>query len=390
MAWCELETSTGEMDDHGHGTHTAGTIGAAGNNGTGVAGVNWSSSIMGLKFLSASGRGYLSDAVQAINYATMMRTEYGVNVRVTNNSWGGGGYSPAMASAIEASNDAGILFSAAAGNSHSNNDLNPHYPSSYDASNVIAVAATDHDDNLASFSSYGQNTVHLAAPGVSVYSTVLGNGYAAYSGTSMATPHVSGVAALAWSVAPDASVAEIKNAILDGADSLNSLHGKVATGGRLNAYNTLQLLPGKPLVGSLSASPNPVAAGKAASLIASDVTDRDGDLATVHFYHDANNDGQLDSADPGLGYDTTIVDGVASVALDTSDLAVGTHRFFARAIDQRGLTSSPMSTALTVLEPDDHGDDAATATYVAVNASTVSLAGNILTIRRTDSSETWN
>jgi len=237
------------MDDHYHGTHVAGTIAAAGNNGTGVTGVSWNTQIMALKFLSASGSGSTYDAVRAVNYATMMKTQYGVNVRVTNNSWGGGGYSQSLNDAIVASGQADMLFIAAAGNNGTNNDSSPHYPSNYNLDNVISVAATDYNDQLASFSNYGVNTVDLAAPGVSIYSTKPGNSYGSLSGTSMATPHVAGVAALAWSVAPDASAAEIRAAILDGVDNLASLDGKVTTGGRLNAYNALQQL-GLTIVGS--------------------------------------------------------------------------------------------------------------------------------------------
>ena len=247
------------MDDHSHGTHVAGTIAGAGNNGAGVAGVNWSSSIMALKFLSASGSGSIADAVEAVNYITMMKTTYGVNVRLSNNSWGGGGYSQSMYDAIAANNAADILFVAAAGNSSTNNDVTPHYPSNYDIDNVISVAATDHNDNLASFSCYGATTVDLAAPGVSIYSTLPGGSYGSYSGTSMATPHVAGVAALAWSVNPGASALQIRDAIFQGTDTVASLSGDVATGGRLNARNTLELL-GMSVVGSDPAADSTVAA----------------------------------------------------------------------------------------------------------------------------------
>ena len=172
----------------------------------------------------------------------MMRTQYGVNVRVINNSWGGGNYSAAMDTAIRAAGDAGILFVAAAGNNATNNDASPQYPANYTAPNVISVAAVDQNKNLASFSCYGATTVDIAAPGVSIYSTVPGNRYAIYSGTSMATPFVSGVAALAWAADPNATVAEVRNAILNGADQVAALSGKVATGGVLDAYHTLQLL----------------------------------------------------------------------------------------------------------------------------------------------------
>ena len=230
------------MDDNRHGTHVAGTIAAVGDNSDGVAGVNWSSSIMAIKFLNSGGSGSLSNAVRAINYATMMRTDFGVDIRLTSNSWGGGGYEQSMYDAIAAGGEAGILFIAAAGNDSANNDVSPHYPSSYDLDNVIAVAATDHNDNRASFSCYGATSVDLAAPGVNVYSTVPGNGYASLSGTSMATPHVSGVAALAWATAPGATAAQIRDALFAGVDPIESLSGKLVTGGRLNARGTLAQL----------------------------------------------------------------------------------------------------------------------------------------------------
>ena len=185
------------MDDNGHGTHVAGTIAAEGK-GIGVTGVAYSTTIMPLKFLDANGSGYLSDAVEAINYATMERTVYGVNVRVDNCSWGGGGFSAAMQSAIQAANNAGIMVVTAAGNSGTNNDTSPQYPANYNLPNVISVAASNQNNQLASFSNYGAATVDIAAPGVSIYSTTPNNTYSTYSGTSMATPHVSAVAAMAW------------------------------------------------------------------------------------------------------------------------------------------------------------------------------------------------
>ena len=219
------------MDDNGHGTHVSGTIAAVGNNSLGVAGVNWSASIMALKFMDSTGSGYLSDAIRAINYATMERTQYGVNVRVINASWGGGGFSAAMQTAIQAAGDAGILFVAAAGNSGTNNDVTAQYPANYTPANVISVAATDQNDQLASFSCYGATTVDLAAPGVSIYSTLPNNRYGYYSGTSMATPMVSGVAALAWAYDPKATVADIRNAILQGVDHVSSLAARSPAAG---------------------------------------------------------------------------------------------------------------------------------------------------------------
>ncbi|NBS34166.1 MAG: hypothetical protein EBS83_15505, partial [Planctomycetia bacterium] len=218
-----------------------------------VAGVNWEVSLMGLKFLSASGSGSTSDAIQAINYATMMRTRYGQNVRVTSNSWGGGGSSDAMRQAIEAGAAADILFVAAAGNDGADNDANPQYPASYLSEAVVSVAATNRNDALASFSNYGATSVDLAAPGAGIVSTVPGGGYASYSGTSMATPHVAGAAALALAVDPSLSVADLKTALLSTVDGVSGLTGKLLTGGRLNAGTLLASLSSEPARSSLFA-----------------------------------------------------------------------------------------------------------------------------------------
>ncbi len=183
------------MDDNGHGTHVAGIIGAVGNNGQGVAGVNWNVTIMPLKFLDSTGGGYTSDAIRAINYATMERVQYGVNVRVINASWSSGVADPGLSAAIQAAGNAGILFVAAAGNSGTNNDMSPQYPANISLPNVVSVAASDSNNNLAVFSDYGASSVNLAAPGVSIYSTLPGGRYGFLSGTSMATPEVAGVAA---------------------------------------------------------------------------------------------------------------------------------------------------------------------------------------------------
>lgn len=230
------------FDDHGHGTHVAGTIGAVGDNGVGITGVGWTASLMALKFLGPSGSGATSNAVRAINYATMMRTHFNVNIRVTNNSWGGGGAYLPLQSAIEASRRADMLFVAAAGNNGQNTDLDPHFPSSYNADNLIAVAATNRRDQLASFSNYGHRTVDLAAPGTTIYSTAPAQRYATFSGTSMASPHVAGTAALAWNRFPTASYADVRDALFAAVDPLASLSGKVATSGRLNARGTLEAL----------------------------------------------------------------------------------------------------------------------------------------------------
>jgi subtilisin family serine protease len=239
--WDFVNNDNDPMDDHGHGTHVAGTIGAAGNNGIGVSGVNWYAKIAALKFLNKQGSGTTSDAIKAIQYAVMM------GFKITNNSWGGGGYSQALYDAIKAANEAGDLFVAAAGNSSTNTDLSPSYPASYNLSNIISVAATDHKDQKGSFSNYGAVSVDLGAPGVNILSTVpVGfcslcstTGYLSLNGTSMATPHVAGAAALLWTQKPLLTHGEVKQKIMASGDSLPSLAGITASGRRLNLSNLL-------------------------------------------------------------------------------------------------------------------------------------------------------
>lgn len=222
------------MDDRGHGTHVAGTIAAVGNNGVGVAGVNWTGKVAAIKFLSSSGSGTLEDAVAAVQYATMM------GFKITSNSWGClcSGYNlQSLYDAISAANTAGSLFVAAAGNSGVDNDFYKFAPASFDLPNIISVAATDHNDNLPSWSNYGKLTVDLGAPGVSILSTIPGGSYSSKSGTSMATPHVSGAAALVWASEPTSTHIQIKDKILNLTDSLDTLTDKTVSGGRLNIGN---------------------------------------------------------------------------------------------------------------------------------------------------------
>jgi subtilisin family serine protease len=251
--WDFANRDNNPMDDNGHGTHVAGTIAGAGNNGVGVTGVNWNARIVPLKFMNSGGTGYLSDAVAAINYATALK-QRGVNIRVTNNSWAGGAYSSTLYDAIRRHNDAGVMFVAAAGNNGQNVDTALSYPSAYNLPNVVAVAATDRSDVLGSFSNYGATQVDLAAPGVSITSTARGGGYATMSGTSMAAPHVAGAAALGWAYSPGATVQGVRDALLAGVDKPAALAGKVATGGRLNAFNTLKQLGAFTVAGTTPAA----------------------------------------------------------------------------------------------------------------------------------------
>jgi subtilisin family serine protease len=240
------------MDDNDHGTHCSGTIGAVGNNGIGVAGVNWTASIMGAKFLGAGGSGTTANAIKAIEFTIQAKMIFGpeANVRVLSNSWGGGGFSQALLDEINRANQHDILFVAAAGNNSSNNDLVPHYPSSYTAPNLVAVAATENSEGadnanatanevLASFSNFGKGTVDLAAPGTRVLSTIRANQYAYFSGTSMATPHVSGAAALVLAYC-DLNNADLKKTILSTVDFNSRFAELTSAGGRLNVNRALR------------------------------------------------------------------------------------------------------------------------------------------------------
>ena len=226
------QTGGTPTDGNGHGTHVAGIVGAKGNNGEGVSGVNWNVSLawLGVGIGSSSS---ISDSavIEALNYANLH------DILITNNSWGGGPGSDALKDAIE--NYRG-LFVASAGNNGTNTDNGSYYPSCFDLPNIISVASTDSYDQLSDFSNFGSKSVDIAAPGSNIYSTYKGSSYINMDGTSMAAPQVTGVAALLKSQYPDLTTSQLKSAILEGVDTLPQLDGKVATGGRLNAYKALQ------------------------------------------------------------------------------------------------------------------------------------------------------
>ncbi len=232
-----VDEDASPMDDAGHGSHVAGIIGAKGNNTAGVAGLNWDSKIMALKFLDADGEGNTADAANSIDYAVSH------GARVINASWGGPALSMALYQAVRRAGDKGVVFVAAAGNDGENSDVKPDYPAAFDLPNVISVAATDSTDELVDFSNYGATSVDLAAPGDDIESTVPADtdpsGYASFSGTSMATPFVSGALGLYLSRFPESTGDQARTAILQSVDKLPSLAGKVATGGRLNIAKAL-------------------------------------------------------------------------------------------------------------------------------------------------------
>lgn len=231
--WNAVAANGNPMDGNAHGTHCAGTIGAEHNNGVGVAGVMADVQMLAVKFLGDDGSGSLANAVIAIDYATKQ------NVDIMSNSWGGGGFSQALEDSIKAASVKGILFVAAAGNDAANNDSSPHYPSNYNVENVISVAAHTNADQLASFSCYGKRTVHVAAPGHNILSSTPGSNYKVFSGTSMATPHVSGGLGLLIAKEGRLPTAEVRNRLMATSTPTSVYQRKVLGGGRMNLSNLL-------------------------------------------------------------------------------------------------------------------------------------------------------
>jgi subtilisin family serine protease/subtilisin-like proprotein convertase family protein len=264
--FAELDSDPTDEATGRHGTQVASCVGAVGNNGQGVAGVNWDVSLMALKIADRDGRLSTNAIVAAHDYATMM-LQRGINIVASNNSYGGfypafyenadTGFS-AEKDAIQRFVDAGGTFVASAGNSANDNDspTAKNFPASYNIPQIIAVAATDHNDALASFSSYGVRTVDVAAPGVNILMAQQGGGYGYASGTSFSGPIVAGVVSLLKSIKPNASAVEIKQALIDGSDPLPTLQGKVRSGGRINVERSLQILQTSgPVVRSVDPGP---------------------------------------------------------------------------------------------------------------------------------------
>lgn len=229
-----VANSQSAMDDNGHGTHCAGTIGAVGNNGVGVAGVAWNVSLIGCKFLTSGGSGYTSDAIECISYCRSQ------GAKITSNSWGGGDYSQALYNEILTELNMGNLFIAAAGNENRDVDRRPSYPASYDLPNIISVGSTTETDAKSPFSNFGSAGVDLMAPGSNIISTYPGSSYVSLSGTSMAAPHVTGAAALIWQYAPQLTATQIKSLLITTVDPIPDLRSYCLSGGRLNVSRALE------------------------------------------------------------------------------------------------------------------------------------------------------
>jgi subtilisin family serine protease len=240
MGWDFAADDNDPMDENGHATHVAGTIAALGNNALGVTGICWNGRIMALRAFDAEGNGTVADVIEAMQYARVK------GAKVVNASYAGADFSQAEYDAISLLNGSGMLMVVAAGNEGADSDRLPSYPAGYDLPNIIAVAATDRSDRLASFSNFGFATVHVAAPGESIFSTYVNHDYAFGSGTSMAGPHVSGLAALVWDANPGLAASQVKGRILDGVDRLADLSGRILTAGRINAANSMLNIPAPP------------------------------------------------------------------------------------------------------------------------------------------------
>jgi subtilisin family serine protease len=328
------------LDDYFHGTHVAGTVGAVGNNALGVVGVNQIASIMAVKFLDSTGSGSTADAINAIEFAIQAKATFSTpglaNIRVLSASWGGGGFSQALLDEINKANTNDMLFVAAAGNNGSNNDTTPTYPASFNAPNVVAVAATDSSDHLAGFSNYGRNSVHLGAPGVSILSTYPGSSYQYLNGTSMATPHVSGAAALVLSHCT-LSTANLKTALLNNVQPIAALATATITGGRLNVNNALLGCGGSPPPTVTLMSPTEGASYVAPATIALSATaSASAGIQRVEFYQ-------------GTTLITTSTSTGNPYTASWANVAAGSYTLRAKAYDTLGswAVSAPVDVTVT-------------------------------------------
>jgi len=314
--WDFLEDDNNPQDDVDHGTHTAGTMGAVGNNVLGIAGVNWQCKLMPLKFIGVNG-GYSSDAIAAIQYACRMR------VKLSNNSWGNTTYEQSIYDAINAAKNSGHLFVAAAGNGGVNTDNFPAYPASYNCDNIISVAAVDNNGSLASFSNFGASSVDIAAPGVNIWSTVPGNQLMSMDGTSMAAPHVTGVAALLWASNPSMTYSQVKTRILQKAVKAPKLIGTSTSEGLLDAYTTLTDSPLPPVLTIFQPNASGRLSQQQVVVVGRSLDGLDGDIS--------NNIVWRDSIVGLIGQGPVCV---------TNALSIGSHQLTATVTDSRGLSTS--------------------------------------------------
>lgn len=312
--WDFANNDNNPMDDNGHGTHCAGTVAAVGNNGVGVAGVAWLAKIVPLKFLGANGSGSISAALNCLQYCT--RT----GVKVSNNSWGGGGFSSSFQSALTQAAAIGHVFVAAAGNNGSNNDNSPSYPASYTNDNVIAVASITSSGARSSFSNFGVTSVDVGAPGSNVFSTYPTNSYTSLSGTSMASPHAAGVVTMVYAQNPNWTYQQVRSRVLTTVRRISSMNGVVASGGIVNLASALVNNNTNPVVTITAPANNSAFAGGTSVLFTGTSTD--------------TQDGNLSS---GLTWTSSMQGAIGSGAsFSNATLMVGTHTITARSNDSQG------------------------------------------------------
>jgi len=356
--WDFFDGDNDPSDTHGHGTHVAGTIGAVGDNGIGVTGVNWSCKIMPLRFLGPDG-GYTSDAILALEYAVKM------GAKVSNHSYGGDGYTQAMFDAIQNAGTANHMVVAAAGNANVDTDVTPHYPSGYVLSNVLSVGALDRNGNRASFSNYGYYTVDLFAPGVGILSTVPGGGYASFNGTSMASPHVAGVVGLLYGRNPSLTIDQARHAIRASARPLASLTNLCATNGLLNIPVAIEYANTSPsLTISAPTSGATVNQGTPVTFSGSANDFEDGGLNAGMLWT-SNLQGRL-----GIG-----------ASFSRSDLVLGTHKVTITVRDSQGFL-----TTKDVFVTVKSADTTVTAPAAPSSLRVVNSAAGVATIQWGDAS----
>lgn len=357
--WDFYSDDANPTDSEGHGTHTAGTIGAEGNNGVGITGVNWRCRIMPLRFLGPGG-GTTSDAVLAVQYCTAK------GVKVSNNSWGGGGYSASLINAINASQSVGHIFVCAAGNSGVNIDSSPQYPAAYNSSNIISVAATTNRDGLASFSNYGATNCDMGAPGVDVLSTVTGNGYSYYDGTSMASPHVAGVVAMVYAQNPTWTWSTVKNRVMTTTRPISALSGRCQTGGVVNLQAALQPVVNTPPTVVITSPANGATFtfGADITFTNSSTDTEDGNLSSTCVWSSSLNG--------ALGSGTSIT---------RNTLVPGTHTITASVTD-----SGTLTTVATINITVGGSGGGGTAPSAPLVGTTKNLGGGQARIRWTDTS----
>lgn len=344
--WDFANNDSNPTDDHRHGTHVAGIVALGSPN----------VQLVSLKFLSSDGTGLVSNAVKAIRYAIQLK-ESGVNLRVITCSWASAVDSSALHDAIEDAGNAGILIVTAAGNAGKDIDDTGVYPASDTASNILTVGAVTDQGDLASYSNYGVNSVDVAAPGSGIYSTGLNSTWFIYSGTSMAVPHVASVAALAWSFRPDATVQQVRQAIIHGVTTTETLAGVVASGGHVNAVRTLELLGveqyAAPEAGSITTNAATVNSDDAFTVTVKDVIVPGGGNATVKVYADTNMNGQLDSGDSLLGT-ANVIGSQATLSVTLSGNR--TFLLFGQVTNSVGVESVAVRTSITVHSDEKMGN----------------------------------